>query len=59
MSQGTHQRAPFDPLGRTSVFFVELGNLLASRFLGLASTLVSDITMFIQFTSQPFFIAGP
>ena len=56
VSQGTHQRAPFDPLGRTSVFFVELGNLLASRFLGLAFISACDTAMLVQFNSNLFFV---
>lgn len=34
VSSGTHRRTPFHPLGQTEIPFVQLGNLLASRFLG-------------------------
>lgn len=34
VSAGTHMRAPWSPLGRAGIPFVDLGNLLASRLLG-------------------------
>ena len=35
ISSGTHRRAPWDPLGQQHIGMVALGNLLASRMLGL------------------------
>ena len=31
VSAGTHQRAPFNPLGKMGVEFVDIGNLLTIR----------------------------
>jgi hypothetical protein len=36
VSAGTHQRTPWAPLARIGVEFVDVGNLLASRYPSLS-----------------------
>ena len=38
VSAGTHQRAPFAPLGQETVPFVKIGNMLATRSPGFNLT---------------------